>query len=264
MTPPRRLSFLVLTLLTLPLAAIPLQEAPRAKRVLIVTGSDVPAHDWRATTPVTRRILEEAKKLEVFVSEDTGVLESSALSRYDLIVLNYRNDASREKLSEAARKNLAAFVSGGKGLAAIHFAVAAESDWAEFQKLVGRTWVGKRSGEKAVKASGHGKRGPFKVIVTKKDHPITRGIQDFEADDELYAQLAGDGPIEVLATAHSADFSKRDEPMAWTLRYGEGRVFVTVLGHDVPARESEGFRKLLSQGCEWAAGAAPTPGDAGR
>ena len=264
MNTPRRISFLFLALLTLPLAAIPLEEAPRPKRVLLVTGSDVPAHDWRATTPVTRRILEEAKKLEVFVSEDTGVLESSTLSRYDLIVLNYRNDASREKLSEAARKNLLAFVRAGKGLAAVHFAVAAESDWAEFQKLVGRTWVGKRGGEKPEKASGHGPRGKFKVVVAKKDHSITRGVQDFDADDELYAQLAGDAPIEVLATAHSADFSKRDEPMAWTLRYGEGRVFVTVLGHDVPARENEGFRKLLVQGCEWAAGAAPTPGDAGK
>jgi type 1 glutamine amidotransferase len=44
--------------------------------------------------------------------------------------------------------------------------------------------------------------------------------------------------------------------MAWTLRHGEGRVFVTVLGHDARARENASFKKLLSQGCEWAAGLA--------
>ncbi|MBI4600500.1 MAG: ThuA domain-containing protein [Planctomycetes bacterium] len=230
------------------------EEAAKPARVLIVTGSDVGAHDWRATTPVTRRILEESKRFEVYVAEDASVLESSGLSRYDLIVLNYRNDPNKaeEKLSEAARKNLVAFVKGGKGLAALHFAVNAWGDWDEYAKLIGRTWVGRRAGGE--KVSGHGPRGPFKVKVTAKDHAITKGVEDFEIDDELYARLAGDAAIEVLATAHSADYSKRDEPMAWTLRYGEGRVFVTVLGHDARARENAGFQRLLVQGCAWAAG----------
>jgi type 1 glutamine amidotransferase len=78
-------------------------------------------------------------------------------------------------------------------------------------------------------------------------------VTDFEADDELYASLAGDTKIDVLATALSADYSKKDEPMAWTLRYGDGRVFVLALGHDAKARENPSFQKLLVQGCAWAA-----------
>jgi len=225
------------------------EEAKKPPRVLIVTGADVPAHDWRTTTPVTRAILEEGKEFQVVVSEEPAVLETPALAGYDVVVLNYRNppDAS---LSEAARKNLAEFVAKGKGLVAVHFAVAAWSDWAEYAKMVGRVWVGKR--EAGDKASGHGPRGTFKAKIVAKGSPITQGLEDFEADDELYARLAGNAPIDVLVSADS-DWSSAVEPLVWTLRYGEGRVFVTVLGHDVKARENPAFKKLLSRGCAWAA-----------
>jgi type 1 glutamine amidotransferase len=225
------------------------EEAKKPARILFVTGADVPAHDWRATTPVTRAILEESKDFQVFVSEEPAVLETAALAGYDVIVLNYRNPPDRP-LGEAARKNLADFVARGKGLVAVHFAVAAWSDWAEYAKIVGRVWVGKR--EAGEKASGHGPRGTFQAKVVAKGSPITEGIEDFEADDELYARLSGNAPIDVLVSAHS-DWSGAVEPLAWTLRYGEGRVFVTVLGHDVKARESTAFRKLLARGCAWAA-----------
>ena len=62
--------------------------------------------------------------------------------------------------------------------------------WDEFQKMCGRYWV--------MGKSGHGPRGTFKVRVVNKEHPITSGLTDFEADDELYAKLEGDSPITVL------------------------------------------------------------------
>ncbi len=244
---------LAIAILSIPFLPLGSQDAAKKAKILIVTGNDVPGHDWRATTPVTRAILEAAGQFEVFVSEEASVLETSALSKYDVIVLNYRNPPT-EKLSEAARANLLSFVKSGKGLVAVHFSVSAWGDWPEFQKLVGRTWVGKKEAPDGL-ASGHGPRGTFKVAVKVKDHPIMKGVNDFEADDELYARLAGDTPIEVLATANSADFSKKDEPMAWTLKYGEGRVHVNVLGHDARARENPAFKQLLVQGCAWAAGA---------
>jgi hypothetical protein len=229
------------------------EEKAKPARVLIVTGSDVPAHDWRATTPATRKMLEESGDFTVLVSEEPAVLETKALRAYDVVVLNYRN-SPEEKLSEAARANLAAFVESGKGLVALHFAVSAWGDWPEFRKIIGRVWVGKRDGG----SSGHGPRGPFKVRITSPDHAISRGLGDFEADDELYSNLAGDAPIEVLAAAKS-DFSGKEEPMAWTVRYGKGRVFVLPLGHDVRAREIDGFKKLLIRGCRWAAAPGEKP-----
>ncbi len=215
---------------------------PKPMRVLIVTGCDVPVHRWRETTPVLREHLEQAKKFEVVVSEEPLVLESTALDTYDVILLNYYN-WKRPGITPKARQNLLAFVKGGKGLVSFHFSCRAFGDWPEYRNLIGRIWT---------KGSGHGPRGKFKVKVTKPDHFITEGVEDFEADDELYAKLVGDVPINVLIEAYS-DWSKRTEPLAWTLPYGKGRVFNIVLGHDVRACENPSFGRLLQRGTEWAA-----------
>ena len=36
-------------------------------------------------------------------------------------------------------------------------------------------------------------------------------------------------------------------------RYGQGRCFATLLGHDAKSMDSDGFRQLLIRGIEWAA-----------
>ncbi|HOW70872.1 MAG TPA: ThuA domain-containing protein [Phycisphaerae bacterium] len=216
-------------------------QAKRLSRILLVTGRDVPAHPWRETTPALREALEKTGKFEVLVSEEPAVLESSALASYDVILLNYYN-WERPEITDQAKENLLKFVKSGKGLVSFHFSVRAWGKWAEYRKLIGRIWVD---------SSGHGPRGTFKVKVADADHYITQGLTDFEADDELYAKLIGDTPINVLVEAYS-EWSKKTEPIAWTLDYGQGRVFNIVLGHDAKACRLPQFVQLLQRGTVWA------------
>ena len=209
-------------------------------RVLLVTGCDVAAHEWRKTTPVLREQLEQTGKFEVVVCEEPLVLESSALVGYDAILINYYN-WKRPGITPKAQKNLAEFVKNGKGLVSFHFSCRAFGDWPGYRDLIGRVWVA---------GSGHGPRGPFKATIADKNHIITAGLGDFDADDELYAKLVGDAKINVLVEAYS-DWSKRTEPLAWTLNYGKGRVFNIVLGHDVKALSNPNFARLLTRGTQW-------------
>jgi hypothetical protein len=41
--------------------------------------------------------------------------------------------------------------------------------------------------------------------------------------------------------------------MLWTVEYGKGRIFVTVLGHDVSAVQTPAFVTTFTRGAEWAA-----------
>ena len=209
-------------------------------RVLLVTGCDVPSHQWRKTTSVLREQLEQTGKFEVVVCEEPLVLESSALASYDVILINYYN-WKRPSITPKAQKNLTEFVRNGKGLVSFHLSCRAFGDWPEYRDLIGRVWV---------KGSGHGPRKPFKTKITDTNHFITAGLSDFDTDDELYAKLVGDAKINVLIEAYS-DWSKRTEPLAWTLNYGKGRVFNIVLGHDVKALSNPNFAKLLTQGTQW-------------
>ena len=241
------LTVISLALMTTFLSALPgtAADAPGKIKVLLVTGDDVqPAHNWREVSQAIRETLTASGKFEVRVCEDAGVLDSAAtLGRYDLVFLHLYN-AKTPTLSASAKENLASFVKDGKGLVISHLTSAAFKEWDEFHKLCGRYWV--------MGQSGHGKRSVFKAHIANKDHPITQGLADFDADDELYAKLLGDAPITVLVEADS-DWSNKTEPLAFTIEYGKGRVFHETFGHDAKALQNPAVQKLIQRGCEWAA-----------
>jgi type 1 glutamine amidotransferase len=77
------------------------------------------------------------------------------------------------------------------------------------------------------------------------------------AADELYSRMRGPGEnMTVLGTAFSDPANQgtgHDEPMLIALTYGKGRIFHTMLGHDVAAMQCVGFITTLARGAEWAA-----------
>ena len=241
-----RLSLVVLTGLALSSLAppCPAADAPNKIKVLIVTGDDVGVHPWHDVSQAIRETLLTSGKFDVKVSEDPGIFESAgALKAYDVVFLHLYN-ATLPTLTATAKQNLLDYVKGGKGLCVSHLSSASFKEWSEFQKLCGRNWV--------MGKSGHGPRGLFKAQIADKDHPITKGLPDFETDDELYAKLQGDAPVHVLVTANS-DWSKSVEPLAFIMDYGQGRVFHETFGHDAKALTTPTVLTLIQRGTEWAA-----------
>ena len=213
-------------------------------RVLLVTGDDVSVHNWAEVSQAIKATLAATGRFEVRVCEDPGVLASGpSLARYDLVFLHFYN-ATTPTLSAAAKENLVQFVRGGKGLVVSHLSSASFKEWDEFHQMCGRYWV--------MGKSGHGPRGTFKTRVVSKDNLITKGLENFEADDELYAKLQGDGQINVLVEADS-DWSHQTEPLAFTVEYGKGRVFHETFGHDAKAVGNPSVQKLIQRGSAWAA-----------
>ncbi|MCX7824802.1 MAG: ThuA domain-containing protein [Verrucomicrobiae bacterium] len=210
-------------------------------RVLIVTGVDWKGHLWKETGPALREILQADPRVDARLAEDPGFLAADAVTSYHAIVLyfkNYKLFAQQEK----AQANLLRFVENGGGLVVVHYASGAFEDWPEYRKLIGRAQKIK-----------HDPRGPFTVNIVDATHPVTAGLKDFVADDELFYDLRGDEPIKVLAAARSKVTGK-DHPMAFVLERGRGRVFHTTLGHDAKALRSPGTSELLRRGVLWASG----------
>ena len=212
-------------------------------RILIVTGIDYPGHHWRETTPVLLEFLQRDARLKVDVLSDPYRLDRFDLSPYQTLVLHFTNWEKPDP-NEAARENLRRYVAGGGGLVLIHFACGAFGSWPEFINLAGRIYD---------RTNTHDPRGPFTVNLVNTNHSITRGMESFETDDELYICLTGTKPIELLATARSK-ITKTDHPMAFVHRYGKGRVFLTPLGHDARALRTPGTIKLIRHACVWVSG----------
>jgi type 1 glutamine amidotransferase len=217
-------------------------------RALIITGEN--NHDWKATTPVLRAVLERARRFQVEVSEDLwGGVTEAALAPFDVLVLNFNPTSGKKWSDGSATAFIAAVAMKGKGAVVVHAANNAFPGWREYEGLLGGAW---RDG------AGHGSFHSFLVDVTDREHPITRGFPRafLQAPDELYHGLTMEPGVRVLALAYSSRDSggtAKYEPMAWVHRHGRGRVFHTPLGHAASSMESAGFASLLARGAEWAA-----------
>ena len=233
-----------------------IQKAERPRRVLLFAGNEAHKwHNWEKTTPRIQAALEADPAVGVEVSLDIEDLRRRRLSDYQAIVLNYCNWHDGRPLSEASRRCLVEYLREGGGLLAIHFASGAfhhslpkagSSDWPEYRRILKRVWD-----HSAKPPSGHDAFGKFIVRPTKADHPLTRGMKPFEVEDELYYRQAGEEPIDPLLVAESRD-TKQMEPLAWTSRYGRGRVFQMLLGHSEKTYDSPEVCELLRRACRWA------------
>jgi uncharacterized protein len=214
-------------------------------RVLLITGDDASAHNWKEMATATRKVLDESGKFDVKVCEDPMILDSAAaLKPYDVIAFLIYATAKTPMITSQAQENLLNFVKEGKGFYVQHLATASFPAWDEFGKLCGRKWV--------MKTSGHGPRTPFEAKVVNHDHPITKGMSDFNIDDELYSKLQGSEPITVLVEADSP-WSKKTEPLVFVHQYGNGNVVQNAFGHDGKAITDPNVAKLIVRGVQWAA-----------
>jgi type 1 glutamine amidotransferase len=107
------------------------------------------------------------------------------------------------------------------------------------------------------------RHGPMKLKIATSDHPICLGLPEtIDLIDEPYWPPRGDlSKVTVLATSDESVPKDSDnigpQPMFWTARHGEGRIFACVPGHFTWTFDDPYFRILLLRGMAWAAGESP-------
>ena len=235
----------------------PLQAGDaKAIKVLIVTGDH--GHAWKETTPFLKDLLSKAGMTVDVTETPAKDLTTTNLSKYDVLLLNYKDTKKGgpdTRWSDENKKAFAEVVRGGKGLVVYHHASSAFVAGSEFDKEFERVIAGGWR-----KQGNHGKRHEFSVTIRKSDHPITKDLPSefVHTNDELYQNSVMFPDSVVLATAFSykkidAKNTDKHEPVVWVASYGKGRVCENVLGHDVAAMKGPGFQALLIRGVEWAA-----------
>lgn len=246
-------------------------DEPKIK-ALIIDGQN--NHNWKATTPILKEHLERTKLFAVDVA--TSPAKGSAgfkpkFSDSAVVVMNYNG----EDWSRETQASFVEFVRNGGGLVVCHAADNSFPQWKEYNEMIGLGGWGGRSekdgpyvriregkivrDESKGRGGSHGRQHEFVVEHIDREHPITQGlpVRWRHASDELYDRLRGPAKnLTVLATAYSDKSmggTGENEPALMTIDFGKGRVFHTIMGHDVKAMNCVGFAVTLQRGTEWAA-----------
>ncbi|HEY2846124.1 MAG TPA: ThuA domain-containing protein [Bryobacteraceae bacterium] len=233
---------------------------PDRIQVLIITGQN--PHDWKGTTPLLRKALEDTEKFEVRVVEEFRGGTPEMLAPYALIIMNYYNGgAAQNRFGEKGDNAIADFVRSGKGIVLYHLSLGSFDGWTDYEKMSGGNWRPNQG--------HHSAAHDYELNIVDPNHAITAGLKTplMIKKDELFANLRWqpEGSYHVLANAYDDHslYGAQDkqtkvgagtvEPILWTTEFGKGRVFVTALGHDPINTETPEFRTILQRGAEWAA-----------
>ena len=171
------------------------------------------------------------------------------LTAYDLIILGWNNALTTEDLSDSQEDHLLEAVESGTGIAAWHGAAAAFRSSLRYHLMLGGDFLAHPGGE--------GYPHPYEVNVVNRDHPVTRGVNDFPVASEQY-YMSTDPNNDVLAEttfdgAHLPWLDGLKSPVAWVRQWGEGRVFYHSIGHAPQDLAGADVRRLTKQGIAWAA-----------
>jgi uncharacterized protein len=218
-------------------------DGERPVRVLLVTGG----HEYETNqflqvfrdnpaitvTPVTH---PDAQRW--FAADRAGQWDVAVL--YDMW----------QPIDEGTRANLVARLKEGKGLVVTHHAIANYQAWPEYEKILGARYYL----EPTVRDGVRKERSKwlhdvqFKVRVTDRNHPVTRGLADFEIHDETYILFDVHADVTVLLTT---DAPTSQPTLAWAKTYDAARVVYLQLGHDHLAYENPQYRRLLANAIRW-------------
>ena len=160
------------------------------------------------------------------------------------VLINFKGDGGTCSVPE--RQLLEAFLKRGGGIVTMHDGMCSD-DAAWFAQMVGGA---KQHGER------NSSSGPLRVTFVDRTHEITRGIADFDLDDEAFYGLTTTPEMHPLATAVIPS-TKEVVPQIWTaertLPGGRPfRSFVYMLGHRFENWSKPEVQTLMLRGIAWA------------
>jgi type 1 glutamine amidotransferase len=215
----------------------------RQKRVLLVSEARGFVHDSIPdAVSFFRELGRRSRRFDVsHLDRGAAQLTPARLRRAAAVV--FANTSG--ELPLANRRALLRFVRYGGAVAGSHSATDTFHSWPGWRRLIGARF------------QRHGAPATGRLVVEDRRHPVTSGLPPaFEMHEEFYEFTSSPRPrarvLLRLDPASIGDELRPDIPLAWTRRFGRGRVFYDALGHFRETWSDARHRRLVAQGLRWA------------
>ena len=168
-------------------------------------------------------------------------------SSYDVIVL-YDMPST---ITDQEKEWFTGALKAGKGMVALHHSLGSYPDWPEYRHIIGGCYLFKQEAiaGKEYGPSTYHENLPLTIHILDTHHPITRGLKDFDIEDEVYGNIWIDPNVHPLI---GIDHPESSKITGWTHKYDGDRVVYLQSGHGPTAYANESYRKLVHQAILWA------------
>ena len=161
---------------------------------------------------------------------------------------DWPKEQSEPWITEEQGAAIKGFVETGGALYALHNSSHISLSSKDYREVMGGAYI------------DHPALRPFRVSVVNKEHPITRGVQDFMVNDEQHFVTYDKDPKYILLRSENidglTDISEGKDLGAkaiagWAYDFGKGRVVFTAVGHTLHALWQPEYFKLQKNAVKW-------------
>lgn len=206
--------------------------------------------------PVARDSLEKLAKLHAFEMVWTNKTDAFDGDLRQYAAVMFLNTPG-EELTPAQRARFEAYMRAGGNAVVVHrAAITPPGNWNWYEKLVGRSFVIHpmlQTGVVTVADSGF--PATFGVPdrwIWSDEFYVTKNPYNVRINPVLNVDESSYDPRKIWPGQVSEPMGK-DHPVAWWHPYEKGRVFVTLLGHNVEMYRDPQYLSHLMGGVYWAA-----------
>lgn len=238
-------------------------EKPTPIKALLVTGGC--CHDYGRQKEILKQGLEQRAHVTIVLAHMMDTTDAARLPMYersnwadgyDVVIhdecsANVKEMPFVQNILNAHRNGVAAV----NLHCAMHCYRVETDDWFQF--------VG-------IHSTTHGPQRPIEVTYVHRDHPVSRGLENWTTvNEELYNNVRLFETSVPLARGRQDTGDKIDDfVVTWTTQYGKSRVFSTTLGHNTETVADARYLDLVARGLLWSVGkltddGKPRPGYGG-
>jgi hypothetical protein len=223
------------------------QTSENGKLLYLTLSKGYQHQSVQLSEKIVKEMGEKSGAFQVAITQDAGAFTKENLQNYAAVMFYTTGELP---FTDEEKSALVDFLESGHGFVGVHSATDTFYEWGVYNKIIG----------------GYFNNHPWHQLVTvdvidPNSKLVSALGKSFQVTDEIYqiSDFQSDTSHVLLALdPTSVDLTKREVhrryygwPIAWTRRFGKGRVYYNSLGHEEAVWNDPRYQDMLLKAIKW-------------